>query len=1065
MKNFIAFLLCIAMIMGMTGCKKYEGSKSHANSVETELAEIAILNNGQLPEIYYDVDDGTPRFISGTYTNKRVSSGDDAIASLSDIASLMGIDNPEAEFKLLSEQSYGDYTYYSLQQVYNGIEVYGKNLIVSVNQDGVVSTLSGDYDNIGTVDTKSKISEDDAVSAVLQEFGNNTSVVCEQLVIYTLAEDAPQLAWEVSISNILTDEDYLVGSKFVFVSAETGDIIATQSNTFYESAVGTGRDNNGEKQTFNTWYNIDTNEYVLSDVDRNIDVYNAKNQNIEYHCVIVDEKNDIVCSIQDGKWIMASGEEVSVSVDEGIYTIYDSSGDVLAFNNIIESFYLTTIVDYSEALTTWLNRVEQPTSKTAEWKDNKAVTIISNIEKVYDYYLETFTRKSFNNLGSKIIVVYNNLASGKGDGGKHNSYSINAKDNGVTLLSFGIDNSMSLQVVAHEYTHSVEKTISNMISSGKPGVLKEAYSDIMGCLCSNDTEWIFDKNAINRNIADPSLSKNPDSVDSKYVCTIVDESTTTFEHTNSTIISHAAYLMYKYGVPMETLEQIWYHSLYYLPRNADYDTCRNAVVAAARAQGCTDQEINIIKSAFDEVGVYGNGQNSYLMQSDSDICVYDYDGNKIENYTITATLTNGEGISYFTPDSNGKVNLSLENGSYTIAVESIDNTFNMKKTTVVIDSEKGQEDTLWLYVETTPKATQIIFDHKFTDDYQYEYAIITGKDDSDSEVWSITTDQHAFTDLGSVSEIGISNGVYYYAEDGAIVALNVADGTELWRNNDFGGSATEFVFGDDGTLYLCSYYDGPNFFAVDENGNTLAKIDSFDSNFYWPYELKYVGDTVEVTMEGTPYDYEITFYVKLDDYSYYSDEELLKEINNSNHSADDTGTNPELYESFVQYISNEEEIYYICDDFDNDGTYEAYGITGTFNDGDGLYNDVHIYYISNDGFVTDVNQGNILYGYLGTELLDTGSAKFIVWEVSGGGSGSISYIYGVKNGQPYEPEISRCYMCFGKSLEYMGVSSESAIPDSYIGYRSDFSNGYHQDIPYYFTYDSSSHEFIDEDAF
>lgn len=165
---------------------------------------------------------------------------------------------------------------------------------------------------------------------------------------------------------------------------------------------------------------------------------------------------------------------------------------------------------------------------------------------------------------------------------------------------------------------------------------------------------------------------------------------------------------------------------------------------------------------------------------------------------------------------------------------------------------------------------KVTFDHRFTDDYQYEYAIITGKDDSDSEVWSITTDLFECADSDVISEVGTNNGVYYYDEFGTIVALNLADGIELWRNSDFGGSAAAADFDDDGNIYICSYH-GPDFFAVDENGNTLAKIVSFETDYFGAYEIEYLGDQVAVTLEWVPIASvsEAVFCVNLDDYSYF----------------------------------------------------------------------------------------------------------------------------------------------------------------------------------------------------
>lgn len=182
-------------------------------------------------------------------------------------------------------------------------------------------------------------------------------------------------------------------------------------------------------------------------------------------------------------------------------------------------------------------------------------------------------------------------------------------------------------------------------------------------------------------------------------------------------------------------------------------------------------------------------------------------------------------------------------------------------------------------------ATQVVFDHQLTEDQASEYAIITGIDDEGNEIWSITTDVFGRTDGQVVSEIGLNNGIFYYAEFGTIVALNVTDGTELWRNRDYGGELSASVFGDNGCVYLCGYH-GPAFFAMDSEGNTLAKIDSFAQDIFGASKIEYLGDQVTVTLDFVPEELkpDVVVYVNLSDYSFYSPELESAESGNINTS-------------------------------------------------------------------------------------------------------------------------------------------------------------------------------------
>ena len=169
------------------------------------------------------------------------------------------------------------------------------------------------------------------------------------------------------------------------------------------------------------------------------------------------------------------------------------------------------------------------------------------------------------------------------------------------------------------------------------------------------------------------------------------------------------------------------------------------------------------------------------------------------------------------------------------------------------------------------------------------------------------------------------------------------------------------------------------------------------------------------------------------------------------------------WEEYLQ-SSKETGAYFVPADYDGDGIQEAFGITGV-SDGFGGYNSVKIYYLSPNGGVTCVRKktktGDSLYGYLisqttGTAgasdhyLLPAADAKFLVWEISAHGSGSLSVVLGVKNGEVYEPDISEQYMGFKQGDE-----------GQFIGYTSDFSQGFHDYIEHPFRFDGQTGQFIE----
>lgn len=194
----------------------------------------------------------------------------------------------------------------------------------------------------------------------------------------------------------------------------------------------------------------------------------------------------------------------------------------------------------------------------------------------------------------------------------------------------------------------------------------------------------------------------------------------------------------------------------------------------------------------------------------------------------------------------------------------------------------------------------------------------------------------------------------------------------------------------------------------------------------------------------------------------YDDSRLIQWIESTGIIENDSIDLQSIWNEYLQK-TQEKSAYFFVDDFDGNGTQEAFGITGIF-DGEMIYNNVKIYYIDSSGKLSCIRKttqyGDSLYGYLFEQwsestnsysdlLLSTSTSKFIVWEISAYGSGSLSIILGVKNGEAYEPAISEQYMSFGKK-----ASGE------YEGLTSDFSNGYHDYIESVFDFDDQTGQFV-----
>lgn len=161
-----------------------------------------------------------------------------------------------------------------------------------------------------------------------------------------------------------------------------------------------------------------------------------------------------------------------------------------------------------------------------------------------------------------------------------------------------------------------------------------------------------------------------------------------------------------------------------------------------------------------------------------------------------------------------------------------------------------------------------------TDGVFTEYAQITAVGESGEILWDYTTDQYEVAQMSVTSEIGRTSDRYYFCENGTVVALNPNTGEVLWKNADFNGAPAQpqsCLIDEDGTVYLCGYL-GPDFYAVDADGNSLFKADTFSEDYWWPYALEKQGDKIAVTFEmgpdGSDTESGYKLYVDLNDFSW-----------------------------------------------------------------------------------------------------------------------------------------------------------------------------------------------------
>ena len=637
--------------------------------------------------------------LSGAFTERIITDRQSALAAIGDVADLVGITNATAEFGSCQEDTAFDNTYYRFNQQYEGIPVYGRSMVVCADAAGNGLSLSGNYLPITGLDTAPDITAQEAIAIADSAYQMSAEITSEGLSIYSLEGHQAELAWRLSV-NTGTNAEYC------FVSAEDGDILAAYDRTYAATALGQGVDLDGVSQTFNT--TIDGDEYLLQDERRNIFVYNANGGTIVYEYIIADSQNNRYHYNENKQvWVDQQDNPVSFQGENnyGDWSVIDSSGNIIG-EHAYPAFYLTTKNIFTD--------VYAVTNSSQEWRDKKAVTAMSRVANSYDFYQQVLGRTGFNGINSETLVVYNDYLNGD----TTNAFSTSMRLSIATLLRFGTDNPMSIDTVAHEYTHSVETSISGMLYTGESGALMEAYSDIFGEIIEdyydddnyqqltinerlNGTcDWLH---STNRDLANPNNKKDPATYEGRFWAdTSADANDNGGVHTNNTVISHAAYLMARgidggsYYEPLSThqLAQLFYRTLFILPSDCDFSEFRSLLQHTAYLM-CQEGELSnsqrlCVENAMFQVGIPADDLPRYAVARQVALTVFGVDAEPYQDYTISILNTTTSNSQELTAAEVASSGLSFPAaGEYEITITDTKNPHNVSSFMIVVRDNGG----------------------------------------------------------------------------------------------------------------------------------------------------------------------------------------------------------------------------------------------------------------------------------------------------------------------------------------------------------------------------------------
>ncbi|MFS1512046.1 M4 family metallopeptidase [Chengkuizengella sp. SCS-71B] len=609
--KLVSLILSIALTLGVFLLPISSNVNAEPNKVKEDKSKQLQKLNKMLEKsdkskkefkVSWDEKKGIPRFISGELSDKNI----DVLDFLNENKDVFLIDGGEFEVKKAETDELG-MTHYRTKQSVDGIPVYGAELIIHTDKDGIITAINGQAEP--KLEKKKwsksvKLSNKDAIHVAKKNLSftpdDNTFTAepTSELFLYQ-HENKWQPVYVVELQFL---EPYL-GREFFYIDAKKGKVLRSVNRIVEAAETGTGTGVFGDTKTLNTY--LSDGLYYLHDTTKPMDG---------------------VIRTYDAQNTMNPLNEFNPS--PGVYVTDDN-------NNFSSS------------------------------RQRAAVDAHFYAGVVYDYFLNNHNRNSYDNNGSDIISsvhlgnnVENAFWTGAqmvyGDGDGINSHALSA----------------SLDVVAHELTHAVTDTTANLEYEFQSGALNESFSDVFGILAEveyeGSTEWLLGEdifingNDAIRSMEDPTIFGYPDHMDDFRVLPNTREGDWGGVHINSSITNKAFYNVAT-NIGFEKSGKIYYRALTsYLTQFSQFDDARNALLQSATdLYGENSVEYNAIADGLAAVGI---GDSTTTPTDDT----FEPNNTLSDAYSIssgvsyTSYISTSSDVDFYTFTTGGSGNISID---------------------------------------------------------------------------------------------------------------------------------------------------------------------------------------------------------------------------------------------------------------------------------------------------------------------------------------------------------------------------------------------------------------------
>ncbi|MEI8290536.1 MAG: M4 family metallopeptidase [Verrucomicrobiota bacterium] len=400
-----------------------------ANSNQLNAVKLAEAEDIR---VEWHQDLGTPRSIRGAQLDRSApwsnpgrrmvaakgKPEDRAFGVLDNLSRVYQMREPRQEMRV--KRTEGDtlgHQHVRMEQVYQGLRVFGGDLIVHFNKEGQAYQVNGEYVADIQAGLTPQITAREAVRLAqtnLVAMGMPAGEVNEgpEQVIFALNHE-PELAWQLQ----LTYQDTQLGSGQwrYWVSAKSGEVLLRYDNVQRMDAPTT----NGVNATITGYLTEGEGGAAVS--------FTGWRENTGYY--YLRDTNLAFCIYNSG---------TNGFPDDGTYA-YRSSSD-------------------------WGR------------SDRDEVSAANNFAIVERYYRDVHGRNSYDNLGSYINVYVHDRATPDGGDYWPGQRRITFADGDGVLWS----GYTSLETCGHEFTHGVTEYTANFVYANESGALNESFSTIFG---------------------------------------------------------------------------------------------------------------------------------------------------------------------------------------------------------------------------------------------------------------------------------------------------------------------------------------------------------------------------------------------------------------------------------------------------------------------------------------------------------------------------------------------------------------------------------------------------------